>query len=303
MIVFFVATLFLSFMPGKTDSPKIGTVNQNQKQIFTFGIIADVQYADQEPSGTRYYRSSLTKLKESYNTFKNNSAEFIINLGDIIDSDYASYKPVLDIIELSGIQTFHITGNHDYAVDSSRKKYLPVFDSSKSGYYSAVYNNYRFIFLNGNEISTYVSSDKEVIKQAEDYILTLKNKGEPNAIEWNGGIGNTQLMWMKDQLDEATRKNEYVFIICHFPVFPVNVHNLLNYREVLDIIEKYTNIIAWFSGHNHSGNYGYDKLTHFVTFKGMVETESDNSYSLVTVYKNSIQIKGYGREKSQILKY
>ena len=68
-------------------------------------------------------------------------------------------------------------------------------------------------------------------------------------------------------------------------------------------IEKYQNIIAWFNGHNHAGNYGNFNMIHFVTIKGMVETETNNSFALVEVYRNKIWIKGYGREKSQILAY
>jgi hypothetical protein len=60
---------------------------------------------------------------------------------------------------------------------------------------------------------------------------------------------------------------------------------------------------ALFAGHNHSGNYGNFNMIHFITMKGMVETEEANSFAIVEVYKNKIWIKGYGREKSQILAY
>ena len=91
--------------------------------------------------------------------------------------------------------------------------------------------------------------------------------------------------------------------MCHFPVFPAEEHNLLNYKDVLTILEGYHNIIAWFNGHNHAGNYGNFNMIHFITMKGMVETETTNSFALVEVYKNKIWIKGSGREKSQILAY
>jgi 3',5'-cyclic AMP phosphodiesterase CpdA len=290
-------------MSVKNDSEGVQTISQSQKPLFSFGIIADAQYADFDPVGTRFYRSSAVKLREAVTSFKKDSTDFIINLGDLIDRDFKSYKTVFDIFDSSGLKVYHLTGNHDYLVDPRFKKRLPVLSSSNEGYYSFVYKNFRFIFLNGNEISTYISNNKTVIKQAEDYITTLKNKGEINAVEYNGGISDGQLSWLTNQLNEATGKNEKVFLICHFPIVPDNLHNLLNYREVLPILEKYQNIIAWFNGHNHSGNYGNFNMIHFVTFKGMVETENSNSYALVEVYKNKIWIRGYGREKSQILAY
>jgi manganese-dependent ADP-ribose/CDP-alcohol diphosphatase len=304
LLIDLLIAINISFgMPDKSDSVASHPANQNQKPLFSFGIIADVQYADYEPAGTRFYRLSTDKLKEAVNSFKEDSVNFIINLGDIIDRDFESYKPVMDIINSSGLKTYNITGNHDYAVDSRFKKRLPVLSSSKDGYYSVNYKNFRFIFLNGNEVSTYISNNKSAIKQATDYISVLKQKGEINAIDWNGGISTKQLAWLDNQLTEATGKNEKVFIICHFPVVPENEHNLLNYKDVLPVLEKYQNIIAWFNGHNHAGNYGNFNMIHFVTFKGMVETETTNSFALVEVYNNKLWIRGSGREKSQILAY
>jgi hypothetical protein len=124
-----------------------------------------------------------------------------------------------------------------------------------------------------------------------------------NAMEWNGGLGSEQISWLKKELDASNATNEKVFIFCHFPLVPENVHNLLNYKEVLALLENYHNIIAWFNGHNHAGNYGNFNMIHFVNFKGMVETESANSFAIVDVYKNKLWIRGSGREKSQILAY
>jgi 3',5'-cyclic AMP phosphodiesterase CpdA len=303
VIASFFATIIFFNMADKKNPGCLQYVKQSQKPLFSFGVIADVQYADYDPAGTKFYRSSLVKLREAVNLFKKDSVDFIINLGDLIDRDYRSYKPVLGIIDSSGFKIYNVMGNHDYSVCPRFKKKLPVPALTEEGYYSFVYEKFRFIFLNGNEISTYVSNNKAAIKLANDYIADMKNKGEINAIDWNGGISSRQLTWLSDQLNETTGKNEKVIIICHSPVFPDNVHNLLNYKEVLPILEKYRNIIAWFNGHNHAGNYGNFNMIHFVTFKGMVDTESNNSFALVDVYKNKIWIRGYGREKSQILAY
>jgi len=276
---------------------------QSEKPILSFGVIADVQYADYAPAGTRYYRSSTEKLKEALKTLKADSVSFIINLGDLIDKDFVSFKPVTDIIESSQIETYHVPGNHDYSVEAMYKKRLPLQMPAKDGYYSLLKDNFRFIFLNGNEISTYISGNKAAINKASARLAAMKKNGEVNAVEWNGGFSTKQIDWLKSQLDKANYANEKVFLICHFPVMPENVHNLLNYKEVLTILENYHNIIAWFNGHNHAGNYGKYNMIHFVTFKGMVETESNNSFARIDVYKNNLQINGYGREKSQILAY
>jgi len=284
------------------ENPKPG-IEQSQKPLFSFGIIADVQYCNCDPVGSRFYRNSLSKLRLAVNSLSHDSAEFLVNLGDLIDRDFTSFKPVMDIIDSSGLKTYHCTGNHDYSVENRYKRRLPVPMPSKTGYYSFVNRNFRFIILNGNELSIYASTNKSSIRQAQNYITALKNEGSINAIDWNGGVSTGQLSWLDNQLDEATRNNEKVLIMCHFPVYPENIHNLLNYKEVNVILEKYNNIIAWFNGHNHAGNYGNFNMIHFVTIKGMVETENTGSFALVEVYHNKIWIKGAGRERGQILAY
>ncbi|MBA4322815.1 MAG: hypothetical protein C0408_08370 [Odoribacter sp.] len=188
-------------------------------------------------------------------------------------------------------------------LNHARKNGFLLFSQIKPDIFSFVYDNFRFICLNGNELSTYATINRSDIKDANDYILKLNNDGDINGLDWNGGLSNKQFLWLTDQLNTATRNSEKVFIMCHFPVYPPNEYNLLNYRDLLTVIEGYNNIIAWFSGHNHAGNYGNFNMVHFITMKGMVETENTNSFALVEVYKNKIWIHGSGREKSQILGY
>ncbi len=275
----------------------------SQKPLFTFGIISDVQYCNCEPEGNRYYRLSAGRLREAVNSFRTDSVSFIVNLGDLIDRGYESFKPVLDILDSSGLQVYHLTGNHDYSVDNRYKKNLPLRMQDKKGYYTFKQGDFRFIVLNGNEVSTYAVTSKAAVKKAESYISLLKESGSVNAIGWNGGVSSGQLAWLKVQLDEATANNENVFILCHFPLYPENIHNLLNYKEVNSLLGNYKNIIACFSGHNHAGNYGNFNMIHFVTMKGMVDSNNKTSYAIVEVYNNKIWIKGAGREKSQILAY
>ncbi len=273
----------------------------NQKPLFSFGIIADAQYADKEPAGTRYYKSSITKLREAISAFKQDSVDFVITLGDLIDQDINSYNPLLNMIDSSGMKFYHVSGNHDYSVEPFLKERLPEVYFREPGYFAITHKNFRFIFINGNEISTYSTMDTAIINKAEILIDSLKETGGQNAVEWNGAVSKKQLSWLDEQINKASRENNKVFLICHFPVFPDNIHNLLNYKEVLSLIGKYDNCIAWFNGHNHEGNYGKRGKTNFVTFKGMVETENQNSFARVDVYSNKVLIKGSGRENSRIL--
>jgi len=298
-----IATYMLLSMPESGRNSNIRPSEQSQKPLFSFGIITDVHHCNAEPEGSRFYNESLHRLKEAVTSLKADSADFLINLGDLIDRDYASFEPVLKIIDSSGLRTFHCLGNHDFSVDARYKKRLPLQMPGKNGYYSFNVDNFKFIILNGNEVSTYAQSGKAAIKKTEEYIESLKAEGMANALDWNGGLGIKQLEWLGLQLDEASSKKEKVFIVCHFPTYPENNHNLLNYREVNALLGNYHNIIAWFNGHNHAGNYGNFNMIHFVNLKAMVETDKAGAWSLVEVYSNKLWIKGSGRERSQILAY
>jgi manganese-dependent ADP-ribose/CDP-alcohol diphosphatase len=302
LTAFLITIISMNIQPN--NQPDVTSLSdQSGMPFFTFGIITDVQYCNCEAEGTRFYRESTWKLREAMNAFRADSVSFVINLGDLIDHDIESYKPVINILDSSGLKVYSLTGNHDYSVETRYKKRLPVAMPTKEGYYSFVVQNFRFIALNGNEISSYAGISKAFTNQATEYLKTLRDSASSNANDWNGGISVKQLQWLKSQLDESVLKNEKVFLLCHFPVFPEGPFNLLNYREVDDLLVNYHNIIVCFSGHNHSGGYGNFNLIHFVTIKGMVETENLNSFAKVEVYGNRIWITGSGREKSQILAY
>ena len=55
------------------------------------------------------------------------------------------------------------------------------------------------------------------------------------------------------------------------------------------------------NGHNHKGNYAVQKGTHYVNFKGMVETETESAYAIVSCYSDRVEIEGFGLEPHRVL--
>lgn len=282
------------------------TMNSDQqaadmKPLFSFGVFADAQYADIPRAGNRYYMESANKLKDACDAFGKEEVNFVINLGDLIDRDFSSFDPVTRIIKASGIKTYHVTGNHDYSVDQADKDKIPVI--GRKNYYSLTYKGFRFIFLDGNEISTYAAQTPEEEKTARELLAGMKTSGMKNAMDWNGAMSVEQLKWLDSQLALAETKGQKAIISCHFPVYPEDVHNLLNYADVLPILQKHNNAIAWFAGHNHAGSYCISNNVHFVTFRGMVETPSSSSYAVVDVFSDRLEIRGSGREENRTLRF
>lgn len=98
-------------------------VAQNPKLLlFKIGIVADVQYADRDNAGSRYYRLSPEKLEEAVASFSGQKVDFVCSLGDFINDGYQSFKPLLNITDNLQIPVYHVLGNHDFVVDPQKKK-------------------------------------------------------------------------------------------------------------------------------------------------------------------------------------
>ena len=267
----------------------------------SFGVVTDAQYGDFETQGVRYYRDSRKKMEECVNAMNRHTPGFVIHLGDFIDRDFKSFAPMLSVFQRLQMPAYHVLGNHDFAVDENSKgRIFTALSLDKrgtgKGYYDFLFGNWRFIVLNGNDVSVIANSKgSEKYEKALAMVEALKRVGAPNAQTWNGAPGDEQIKWLRETLARSQQSQEKVILFCHIPVFPKNVHNMFNDDEVLDIIDSYPNIAAYINGHNHAGNYDFRNGVHYLTVKGMVDTK-ENSYAVIDLYKDSIRVRGYGRE-------
>ena len=290
LIVFpFVALLILSF-------------KEKQSKLFSFGIIADCQYADIETKGTRYYRNSLSKLQETINEFNKHELEFVIHLGDFIEQDSVNFEKVSNIYNNIRIPQYHVIGNHDLSsVVGGLNCVISELEMNKD-YYDFKIKDWYFIVLNGMDLNLVAQpAFNKKQNEAEQMFQTLLKNEKINAMKWNGGIGEQQLIWLKHKLKKADSLNGKVILFCHFPVYPKNEHNLWNCEEVIELIESYDCVKAYISGHNHHGNYGIKNNIHYLTLKGMVETSEKNAYAIFEAWSDRLKIIGYGREENRTL--
>ena len=265
------------------------------------GVFADCQYCDCETAGTRFYRNSLEKLDECINQFNDiKKLAFVVGLGDLIDRDIASFDSVNVILSKSKKEVYHVIGNHDLSIEKTQFEKVPEKLHLAETWYSITKTGWRFIFLNGNEI-TFHSNNAETIKVAEEISGKLKDAGKPNFHEWNGGISSLQINWLESELQKATSKKQKVAVFCHYPLLPFEAHTLWNSEEVLAIFSKYNCVKLYLNGHNHAGNYAFQNGIHFVNLKGMVERQSENAFSILTFFQNKIEIEGFGREENRKL--
>lgn len=275
----------------------------NHEALFKFGVIADVQYADRKDHGTRYYRSSLNKLAEAVDVFNEEKVDFVVSLGDFINDNYKSFDTLTSITDKLEMPLYHVVGNHDFAVDDDEKGKVLHTLKLKNDYYSFEKKNWRFIILNGNDISLIANAEgSSEYKEAKKIFNELKAEGAPNAKPWNGTLSRDQLSWMKKELLKAEKKNQRVIVLCHFPLYPKGSAKILwDSSEIRNIIEAYPNVIAYLNGHVHESQYFLKNDVNYVSFRGMVEKD-ENAFAIISVLKDHLEIKGYGKEVDRILK-
>lgn len=272
-------------------------------RVFEIGVIADCQYCQCDPTDVRFYKKAPLRLHEAVTELNTHTLDYTIHLGDFIDKDFSSFDTLLPIWNKLTSDTYHVLGNHDFSVLDSLKPYIFEKMALKDRYYSFLKNKWRFIVLDGNDLSEH-GALSEVKKQQTDSIFKLLfNKELPNLKPWNGGLGLDQLNWVENELKLATKNNERVGFYCHFPVSgETNAHNLWNYEQLSAIIDKYDCVKFYFNGHNHAGGYLQKDGIHYLNFKGMVDTHDSTAFARVAFHNDSLIVKGYGREPDRALK-
>jgi manganese-dependent ADP-ribose/CDP-alcohol diphosphatase len=273
------------------------TCEKKSKLDFSIGLIADCQYCKVEGEGIRKYSKSNGKLKQCVAHFNTLDLEYTIHLGDFIDRDWRSFDSVIPTYNKLQSKKYHVLGNHDFSVDDAKKKLVSKRMGLPSDYYDFEVKGWRFIVLNGNDVSFHAHA-----KDSKEYNFAgvYYEEHKITSPKWNGAIGESQLNWLKITLAKAKENSEKVILYCHFPVFPKNIHNLWNAEEVVEIIENYSNVQAYINGHNHEGNYAVKNGIHYLTMKGMVDTEV-SSYGILSVTTDSLFIEGHGREVDRSL--
>jgi calcineurin-like phosphoesterase family protein len=270
--------------------------------MFRFGLFADPQYCDCDPSPGRWYRAAVERLAGCIEECNARRVSFVMNLGDLIDRGYAAFEPMLGVAARADAPVYHLTGNHDFEVAPRHKAHVPERLGLRRRFYDFRIDRYRFIALDGTDVSLNTSGkNTRRHRRALRRYRQLRERDAVNAQPWNGGIGHRQLHWLERRLHRAQRRGERVILFCHLPVFPDDRHNLWNAAEVLDTIERHSCVVAYIAGHKHDGDYGFRNGIHHLTLTAMVDTPRESAFALVEVHENSLAVVGYGRQPSRVL--
>ena len=158
----------------------------------------------------------------------------------------------------------------------------------------------------------------EILKRENGKNYNEGNENSPEGLEglqkrfvaFNGAVGQLQLDWLQDQLEETRQLNnsnnnnncdQKVIIISHQPIHPQSsnpVCLIWNYDEVLEILQHYSDVVvASFSGHAHKGGYVRDEDSgiHFRVIEAVLESKPPlKTFGILDIHQDYLQLRGYG---------
>lgn len=274
--------------------------------LFSFGIVADPQYADAAPRPEmgRYYAESPKKLADAVDAFNREELAFVVTLGDIIDRGFENFDAILAVYDGLRHRSVLLPGNHDFAVAAEHLPAIHARLGMSAPWHDFSIGDIRFVVLDGNEVSLFAPPPGDPRRaRAADRLKHLADAGAINAQDWNASLSDEQFEWLRAVLQKADAAGEKVIVLCHYPVYPENAHNMWDAPRILELLGSHPSVVAWFNGHNHEGNYGLLGNTHFVNFKGMVDTPDQNTFAIADVFADRIVIRGFGREGDRVLEY
>lgn len=291
------------FFTGLAMTASFMVKAQQPEPILRVGLIADIQYANAETRGTRYYRNSLPKLKTCVADLNSQQVQFSLNLGDVTDRNPKDLDSVLLVLKQLKKPIYTTPGNHDYHGITDNKALFAKLNMP-SEYYAFERNGWLFIMLNTNEVASYANVGgtwKE--KELKGMMDSIKLAKGVNGEEYNGGISSKQLQWLDGLLAKAQTKKLKALIFSHHPLDFSRGFTALNSKEILNVITKYSCVKALFAGHHHTGDFGYHLQIPCITLEGMVETADKNAYGVLEIYPDSFEVKGVGRTKSHKFRF
>ncbi|MBC2772999.1 metallophosphoesterase [Rhizobium sp. AQ_MP] len=268
------------------------------------GIIADPQYADLEPDLTmdRHFCRSRDKLHQAVEHFNGQPLDAVVVLGDLIDRGWENFAAALDILGTLHAPRILLPGNHDFLVEPDRLTQVHKLLSMPSPYHELVFDGLRLLVTDGTEISLFSTAPEDPRRQeAEMRLQALKASGAQNAYEWNAGISAAQAAWITERLSAAESAGEQVILLGHYPIYPSSDHMLWGAEELATSVVSSSSAIAYLCGHHHAGGHAERDGVHFVNFCGMVDTEHDNAFAVLTLFEDRIEIAGHGREPDRWL--
>ncbi len=203
-----------------------------------FAQVSDIHYSLVKED-TSYKLLSKTKplLLDAIANINNTPAlDFVMITGDGINRpEENTLNALADDLNTLKYPWYYVLGNHDTTTTGylNKTNFIEILKEK----------NPKYSFN-----STYYS-----FRPKKGFKVIVLDGAKNEGVSSNGIIPAEELNWLDSQLEE-TKKNEIVLIFIHFPLLPPydsKSHEIINVKEVKEVLYKYDMPIAIFSGHYH----------------------------------------------------
>lgn len=253
--------------------------------VLRVGLMTDLHYADKVARGTRFYRQTLDKLQEAGERFQQESLNFVVELGDLIDAadSVETEQRYLKTInrEFASLcdDRHYVLGNH--CVDTLTKSEFLDGVQQRRSYYSFDRQGIHFVVL-------------DACFRADGQPYGRKN------FQWtDANVPAAELEWLQADL-QGTDKPTVVF--AHQRLDVANNHGVKNQAQVRQILEASGKVLAVFQGHSHQNDLNEIAGIHYCTLVAMVEGSGkvNNGYSVMEISPGgTIRLTGFRKQVSR----
>ena len=264
-----------------TVEPSLLLAN-HAKDALRVGLVTDLHHADKPSAGSRHYRETLGKLAEAATQFEKDRADFIVELGDLIDAADTVETEQRYLKEINrefcaiSKDRHYVLGNH--CVDTLTKAEFLGGVEQKESYYSFDRGDFHFVVLDA----------------------CFRNDGEPYGrknSKWNdANIPAAELEWLQADLRSTDRKT---VVFAHQRLDVSNDHGVKNCPEVRGVLQESGKVLAVLQGHSHQNDLKDIGGIHYCTLVAMVEgTGAENSgYSIMEIAADGvIRLTGFRKQ-------
>ncbi|MCQ2396809.1 MAG: metallophosphoesterase [Lentisphaeria bacterium] len=267
-----------------------------------FGVLADPQYTDSEPSIGRNYREGKNIIAKTLEVFnREKRLDFVCNLGDVVDGRVKSELPdVLEVFQKSLFPVKHTLGNHDLCLQSAQdlQEAYAMTDFNEEFEIGGI----RFVLLNTMEISVLHPKEMKEYSVAKEY---MDSHAERNLRYYNGMMSTESLNWFERLLTDADKKDETVVVLTHSPICATAASESTvtwNADEMLEMTDRHHSLRAWIAGHHHKGGLAERKHVLHKTVMGLCEMPEATG-CIVSLYNDRMEIEGFGKETNHVFRY
>ena len=293
------------------------TAAANANSISRFGLITDIHHTNKTDTGTRKYSAGLAKTQKFVDTMNAENVDFVMELGDYVDTLVDGKDPVQNFNELENIyqsfngNAYHVLGNHD--MDNITRETL-LNDLMTNG--NVPQGQTYYSFDAGGIHCIVLDADYTVAEPHDAFDIRGTTTGD---LSWNwkdAYVIEQELNWLQTDLASSDLPT-MVFSHQTLNREDTQDHNIKNSSTVRSILEADGDVIACFAGHDHAGDRAtINGIEYFVMLGNVGISDSiswdinspdtngydnviDNQYSLIEVNdlgngQYNINIDGYG---------